>query len=252
MCGRFVSTTGAADLASHFGAETIVGEMPPRWNVAPTARVWVVHDAGTARTLELMRWGLVPSWATDPSIGNRMFNARAETLTDKPSFRVAARRRRCIVPVDGFYEWKATPATSATSGSARKQAWYFHRADGLPLAMAGLWESWERTPPTGHDTERDRGSDAVRTCTIVTTAADDVVATVHHRMPVVLDGGSIDAWLDPSIIDPDEVRAMLDGAPHPLLVTHAVGPEVNNARNDGPGLINPADRLDDDDAGRLL
>lgn len=226
--------------------------MPPRWNVAPTSPVWVVHDDGDARTLELMRWGLVPSWATDPAIGNRMFNARAETLTQKPAFRVAARRRRCIVAADGFYEWKAVPATPRQSAATRKQAWYFHRVDGSPLAMAGLWESWERAPAAGNDAVGGIASDVTHTCTIVTTAADGVVATVHHRMPVVLEDGAIDAWLDPSVTDPDEVNALLDGAHHPLLATHAVGPEVNSARNDGPALIAPAPAPDDGDDGRLL
>lgn len=226
MCGRFVSTTGPADLAAHFGAETVVGDLPQRWNVAPTSRVWVVRDSGATRLVEPMRWGLVPPWADDPSVGNRMFNARSETVTQRPAYRAAARRRRCIVPADGFYEW------APSSGRSRKQAWYFHGADAEPLAMAGLWETWQSSPS---------GDDVVHTCTVVTTAADDVVAAVHNRMPVVLHTRSIDAWLDSGITDPSEVSALLSANLPPVLLAHAVGSEVNNARNDGPALIVPVE-----------
>lgn len=234
MCGRFVSSTGPADLASHFGAETIVGDVPARWNVAPTARVWVVHDADSRRTLETMRWGLVPSWADGPAVGNRMFNARAETVTTKPAYRAAARRRRCIVPADGFYEW------TAVAGHSRKQAWYFHHADGSPLAMAGLWEIWGASPDE---------HDALRTCTVVTTNADAVVAPVHDRMPLILSDDLINGWLDPSATNPDEVSAMLARSEPHQLVAHAVGSAVNNARNDGPELVRPLDNAAGDTAG---
>jgi putative SOS response-associated peptidase YedK len=232
MCGRFVSTTGPADLASHFGAESITGDLPPRWNIAPTARVWVVHETDSARVLDTMRWGLVPSWAKDPSVGNRMFNARAETVTQRPAYRAAARKRRCVVPADGFYEW------APTAGTRRKQPWYFHAHDGAPLALAGLWETWQ-----GGD-----GADAVHTCTVVTTGADDVVGPVHDRMPAILSPGTIDRWLSPDVDDPHEVEALLAGNQPPTLTAHPVGTEVNNARNSGPHLVAPLIGLLDDNS----
>jgi len=247
MCGRFVSTTGSGDLAAHFGVETIVGELRPSWNVAPTATVWVIRDSGKsgesgesgdARMLQPMRWGLVPSWADDPTIGNRMFNARVETLAQRPAYRAAVRRRRCIVPADGFYEW------TAVSGRHRKQGWYFQSVDGQPLAMAGLWETWQ---PTGD-------ADTLHTCTVVTTDANDVVAPIHDRMPLVLPDEVIDAWLDPTINDPDDVRSVVASAHSPTLSVHAVGAAVNNARNDGPDLIATVHPTsgDVDDNPRLL
>jgi putative SOS response-associated peptidase YedK len=222
MCGRFVSTTGASVLAAHFGAETIVGDVPSRWNIAPTAQVWVVRQHDRSRVLETMRWGLVPSWADDPAVGNRMFNARAETLTQRPAYRSAARKRRCVVPADGFYEWAAVP------GSRRKQAWYFHHADDSPLAMAGLWEVWQPGPD---------GAGALHTCTVVTTEADAVVSPIHHRMPAILAGDAINQWLSHDTSHPDDVEAVLSTTRPPSLVSHPVGIEVNNARSDGPGLL---------------
>lgn len=241
MCGRFVSTTGPSDLAAHFSAESILGDLRPCWNVAPTAAVWVIRDSGEsgeARMLQPMRWGLVPSWADDPTIGIRMFNARVETLSQRPAYRAAVRRRRCIVPADGFYEW------TAVSGRPRKQGWYFQSIDGHPLAMAGLWETWQ----PAHD------ADTLHTCTVVTTDADDVVAPIHDRMPLMLSDDVIDAWLDPAINDPDDVRSAVASAHSPTLSVHAVGVAVNNSRNDGPDLISAVDPNSSgtDDNQRLL
>jgi len=229
MCGRFVSTTPAADLAEHFGATGVSGSLPPRWNVAPSSEVWVVHDGGSdaggvapqsTRVLEPMRWGLVPSWAHDPAVGNRMINARAETAGAKPSFRAAFRRRRCVVPVDGFYEWAAVP------GQRAKQAWYLTSGDGeKPLALAGLWEE-------GHD-------GVPRTCTILTTAADEVVSPIHHRMPVALPADVVDVWLDPAVTERTAVEHLLAGVVPPTLRCRRVGSAVGNPRNDGPGLLDP-------------
>lgn len=229
MCGRFVSTTPAADLAAHFGADEVSGDLPPRFNVAPSSEVWVVHDAaneppavdrageGPTRILEPMRWGLVPSWADDPAIGNRLINARVETAAAKPSFRAAFRRRRCLLPVDGFYEWAAVP------GQRAKQPWYFTSTGAGPLALAGLWEAGHRDNPP--------------TCTILTTAADEVVAPVHHRMPVVLPTPTWDTWLDPGLTDADAVDGLLAAAAPTTLTSRRVGTAVGNPRNDSPTLI---------------
>jgi putative SOS response-associated peptidase YedK len=227
MCGRFVSATPAADLAAHFGAVEVTGDLPPRFNVAPSSEVWVIRDVATdppaggpaaeacTRTLGTMRWGLVPSWATDPAIGSRLINARVETAATKPSFRAAFRRRRCLLPADGFYEWAPVP------GQRAKQPWYF--TGTAPLALAGLWED-------GHDASPP-------TCTILTTAADDVVAPVHHRMPVVLAPSTWDTWLDPGLTDAADLEALVAAAESTALSARRVGTAVGNPRNDGPALI---------------
>lgn len=223
MCGRFVSTTPAADLAAHFGALDILGAASPRWNVSPSSEVWVVHEEpgpdGSRRVLETMRWGLVPSWAKDATVGNRMINARVETAATKPSFRRAFRSQRALLPADGFYEWAAVP------GERSKQPWYFCDDGGAPLALAGLWEEWRVA------------SDVLRTCTILTTAANDVVRPVHDRMPVALASSVWDAWLDPELDDADAVAGLLGGATPPPLVARRVGTAVGSPRNEGPGLL---------------
>ena len=174
MCGRYTSTTPAADLAAYFDVdEVVVEEQPPRWNVAPTDEVYAVARSSKGPTrLGTFTWGLVPFWAKAPSIGSRMINARAESLLDKPAFRRPLERYRCIVPADGFYEWEAV------EGSKKKQPWYIHRADGDVLAFAGLWSSWR--PTKGSDEGRQTSS------TIVTTEANEAVRPNHDRMPVVL------------------------------------------------------------------
>src|SRR2546423_11226870 len=156
-------------------------DLGPRWNAAPTLPVLAVAVSRTAGTRRLgtFKWGLVPSWAKDPSVGNRMINARAGTTADKPAYRNALERRRCLIAADAFYEWKD------------KKAWAFARADGQPMAFAGLWEVW------WDPTDRDRQSPPLRTCVIVTTEANEVVAPLHERMPVVLPPEAWDEWLDP-------------------------------------------------------
>jgi putative SOS response-associated peptidase YedK len=241
MCGRFTSTTPASDLARHFGAEVLDAErlapsrsgasVPgPRWNVAPTTDVWVVRADVDHRVVDLLRWGLVPPWAEDPAVGARMINARAETVATKPSFRRALRARRCVVPADGFYEWAAVP------GQRRKQPWYFTDPDGRPLALAGLHEVWR--PRSDDAVASDDGdADVVRSCTVITTTADDIVGPVHERMPVLLDADALDAWLDPTLDDPDELESLLAAARRNVLVARPVDTAVNNVANDGPQLI---------------
>lgn len=176
MCGRFTIAFNLADLSDELGLGEIPLDWQPRYNVAPGQPVLAATDAGTRRA-EWLRWGLIPSWAKDAAIGNKLINARAETLAEKPSFRAAFQKRRCLIFADGFYEWQK-PVT----GKGRSQPYYFRRKDGRPFAFAGLWDVWQ----PGGDVE------PVKTCTIITTSANAVLAAVHERMPVML--AKEDAW----------------------------------------------------------
>lgn len=225
MCGRFVSTSSATDLADHFGA--LPPEEPgpePRYNVAPTDDVLVVRgDQGGGRRVEAFHWGLVPWWAEDPKVGSRMINARAETLATKGAFKAAFAERRVLVPADGFYEW------TAIDGTKRKQAYFIHDPDGAPYAFAGLWEQWRR---------RDGdGTDQLRSTTIVTTTANGVMSDIHDRMPVILPPSAWEEWLDPTGEDVDALARLLVPAPDAATVLRPVGAAVGNVRNDGPALV---------------
>lgn len=225
MCGRFVATNSAAALSEFFGAAIDgVPELGANHNVAPTTDVLgVVADADGARRLEAFRWGLVPSWAGDVRIGSRMINARAETLAEKSSFRRPFARTRLLIPMDGFYEWH--------QGPTGKQPVFIHRADGSPLAVAGLWTAW-----------RADGADDdawLHTCTVITTSANATMRPVHDRMPVILDRASWDEWLDPRNGDTAALGALLVPAADDVLVMHPVSTEVNNVRNRGPHLCLP-------------
>lgn len=228
MCGRFVSASTAADVAAYFEADAAEApDLGHRYNVAPSREVYVIgarrdDDGILVRRLRALRWGLVPFWAKDPTIGNRMINARAEGLLQKPAFRRAFERRRCIVPADGFYEWRSVP------GERRKRPCYIYRRDGEPLAFAGLWEHW--VGPEG---------DELRTCTIVTTEANATVAPLHDRMPVLLAPAAWERWLDPELHDVDELAPLLVPAPEGLLTWYEVSPEVGDVRNEGPHLLRP-------------
>jgi putative SOS response-associated peptidase YedK len=171
-----------------------------------------------------MRWGLVPHWANDPSVGSRLINARAETLRTKRAFQDAFARRRCICPADAFYEWRRT--------NRRRQPYVIGRADEEPLAFAGLWELWR--PRDASDAE------PLRTCTIITTASNQLVAPLHNRMPAILPAEAWDAWLDPDNRNLDRLQALLEAPTAEGLVAHPVGPRVNNVRNDGPDLLSSA------------
>lgn len=229
MCGRFTSTTPAEDLAAYFAVDEVaVGERAPRWNVAPTDRILAVVDRDGTRHLEELRWGLVPFWAKDPSIGSRMINARAETIKDKPAYARPFERRRCLVPVDGFYEWQAAP-----DGSRKKQPFHIRRSDGEPLAVAGVWDTWR--PRDGEAEER------LVSCALVTTEANAVLAPIHDRMPVVLLPSAWDAWLDPANEDLDALVGLLRPAPDELLEAVPVSGAVGNVANDGPELVEAID-----------
>ncbi|MEZ5381160.1 MAG: SOS response-associated peptidase [Microthrixaceae bacterium] len=246
MCGRFVSTTPPDELASYFqvdvngveapGAEEAEpdGGTPGRYNVAPTAEVFVVYEDGDLRRLDGFHWGLVPSWAKDLKIGNRMINARAETVAEKPAFRRAFAKRRCIVPADGFYEWTKEP-DPANPKKQRKQPHFIHRPDGEPYAFAGLWERW-RGDLNGDGTDTE-----VRSTTIITTEANEPMSELHDRMPVMLAPDAWDSWLDPTNVDTDTLGQLLVPAPPQLITHHPVTVEVNNARNQGARLIEPVE-----------
>jgi putative SOS response-associated peptidase YedK len=224
MCGRFVSASPPDEIARYFDAaepEQAIGE---NYNVAPTNDVYAVYEDGEVRRLEAFHWGLVPHWAKDPSVGNRMINARAETVAEKNAFKPALRKRRCIIPADGFYEWQKVP------GQKKKQPLYISRPDGEPLAFAGLWSIW-----------RDSEGGELHSCTIITTAANEDMEPVHDRMPVILGRDDWGSWLDPANDDLDTLGKLLVPAPPRLIQLHPVSTEVNNVRNKGPHLIDPVD-----------
>jgi putative SOS response-associated peptidase YedK len=230
MCGRFVAATPPSVLAEQFVVdEVVVDDRPPSWNVAPTADVYAVaRSRQGSRRLGTLRWGLVPSWADNPATGGRHINARAETVATNGVYRESFARRRCIVAADGFYEWQAP-----SEPGDRKQPFFIRAVDGRPLALAGLWDSW-----------RDAEGRWMRTCAIVTTEANAVVAPLHNRMPVVLPQAAWSEWLDPVALDVRGARALLLPAPAEVLERHPVSTAVNSARNDGPELVEilPADR----------
>ena len=219
MCGRFSQQRPASELAEIFAAEPLVDDPGPRFNVAPTDDALVVVQREERRAVTAYRWGLIPHWADGAKVGSRMFNARAETLTSSPAFRDAFRRKRCLVPVDGFYEWHRE--------GARRQPFAIARADGRPLALAGLWSGW-------HDPAADR---VVRTFTIVTSRPNDQLAGLHDRMPVIVPDAAWASWLDPRLEDPAELHGMFEPRDDIGLRIWPVSPLVNNVRNDGPELF---------------
>lgn len=235
MCGRFVSSSSPADLAQYFGAEgTPTEALDQSWNVAPTNDVYVVHADGGVRRVDAFHWGLVPSWAKDPKVGSRMINARAETLATKGAFKPAFQRRRCIVPVDGFYEWHKVP------GQKAKQPCFVHRPDDEPYAFAGLWAVWRG--PDKDDSQR------LRSTTIITTNANEAMAKIHDRMPVVLPASAWDEWLDPANDDIETLGRLLVPAPSELTVLRPVSTQVNKVANKGPELVEEVEPVADADA----
>jgi putative SOS response-associated peptidase YedK len=219
VCGRFAFYSAHEAVRDLFGVAD-APEIAPHWNIAPTRYVPVVRtDASGARRLAMLYWGLVPSWAKEKAIGARMINARAETLADKPSFRTALRRRRCLVLANGYYEWQKREGA--------KQPYYIRLASEEPFGMAGLWESW---------VERE-GEAPLESCTIVTTAAHPELAPIHDRMPVVMLPEHYGAWLDPSVQDPGLLAPLLVPRPGAQFAMVPVSRRVNDARNDGPELV---------------
>ena len=223
MCGRFTLRTLVRDLARQFLFEPGDYTPPPRYNIAPTQDVAIVRRfaGGSQRELAFVRWGLVPHWADDVSIGSRLINARSDTVATKPAFRTAFARRRCLVLADGYYEWQ--------KAGRGKRAYHIRMADGRPFAIAGLWETWRGTnkDPAG----------GLETCTIVTTDASSRTRTIHDRMPVILDPRDYEQWLDPDVTEKACVEPLLRSYEAEDLVAVEVGPRVNNARHEGPECL---------------
>ncbi|HEX5586571.1 MAG TPA: SOS response-associated peptidase [Acidimicrobiia bacterium] len=243
MCGRFVTASSPQLLVDRFGVDDDqVGDREPDYNVTPRAVVPVVRErpprrdaepGPTRRVLSELRWGLVPSWAESPAIGDRMINARAETVATTKSYQRAFRRRRCIVPADAFYEWKKLEAPGTKKPV--RQPWVVRRRDGEPLAFAGLWEIWR-------DESIDDPDDPaawLRTYAIVTTRANELLARVHDRMPVVLDEGMWDQWLDPAFDDVATLQSFLEPAPQEWFETFEVSSRVNSPANNDADLLRP-------------
>jgi putative SOS response-associated peptidase YedK len=225
MCGRFTLTTDQKELAESFAEFEVPVELSPRYNIAPSQPVAVVANNSQNR-IEFFQWGLVPSWAKDPGIGNRMINARSETLAEKPSFKNAYKRRRCLVLADGFYEWRKDP------GAKTKTPMYIQLTSGQPFAFAGLWESWH-----GAD-----GSN-ILSCTVITTAPNEFMAEIHNRMPVILPSNTYAQWLDPAEQAPDQLNDLLKPYPADLMKAYPVSKFVNNPKNDTPDCITPLKTL---------
>jgi putative SOS response-associated peptidase YedK len=241
MCGRFVSSSPPDELARYFDVEKVAeAALDPSYNVAPTNDVYVVVETGGVRRLETFHWGLVPFWAKNITAGNKMINARAETLADKNAYKRAFKKRRCIIPVDGFYEWKKVP------GQKAKQPYFIQRADGEPMAFAGLWEIWR---PNRDDAEPADESEIVRSCTIITGPPNEKMAEIHDRMPVMLPPSAWAEWLDPENDDLETLGKLLVPAPASLITMHPVSTAVNNARSKGAELADP---IDPEDADRTL
>lgn len=217
MCGRYTLTSSVKALAEEFGLSGSLAEVPASYNVAPTQEVAAVLEDDVERRLELLRWGLIPAWADDPRIGSRMINARGETVAEKPSFRGAFKKRRCLIPADGFYEWQRT--------ESGKQPYHIRMKDGRPFAFAGLWETW-----SGHGEE-------IRSCAIITTGANELVSEVHHRMPVIVAPENYEIWLDPDMREAEPLVPLLASYPTDLMEAYPVSRRVNNPANNVPDCI---------------
>ncbi|NNC57301.1 MAG: SOS response-associated peptidase [Woeseiaceae bacterium] len=217
MCGRFAFYSPSEAAAELFGVSTSK-KVRPRYNIAPTQDIAAIReDSDKKRELVMLRWGLVPFWAKDPSIGNRMINARAETVAEKPSYRAAFRHRRCVVLADGFYEWRRE--------NDGKTPYYISLSSGEPFALAGLWENWK---------DKESG-ESLQTTTLITMEANEFMQPLHHRMPVVLEAQAVDEWLSGSV---DLLESAAERTPE--LTAWPVDRRVNNARNEGAELIEAA------------
>jgi putative SOS response-associated peptidase YedK len=214
MCGRFALTVDPADLQEAFPEFTFPGQLAPRYNIAPTQPILAIPNNGTNRA-DFFVWGLIPSWARDPSIGARMINARSETLAEKPSFRAAYRRRRCLIPASGFYEWRARP------GMKVKVPHFIHLRSGDPFAFAGLWEEWHAPDGSG-----------IKSAAIITTQPNELMAPIHDRMPVILPPEAYTRWLAPAPLSPADLQGLLTPYPAEAMGAYPVSPLVNSPAND--------------------
>lgn len=235
MCGRYASSRSADDLVAEFDVldPRISDELPPSYNVAPTDRVYAVLERHDTRQLRDLRWGLVPSWAKDASIGSRMINARLETAAEKPAFRKAYAARRCLLPADGYFEWYETQQTTA-KGKPVKQPFFITPDDGSLLAMAGLYEIWRDRSVA----DEDAPGAFVWSCTVLTTEAADDLGRIHDRMPLTVPRDRRDAWLaaETSV---DDLRELVVPAQQHGLVAYPVSKAVGNVTNNGPELVEP-------------
>jgi putative SOS response-associated peptidase YedK len=222
MCGRFALRTSPRKLAREFNVED-APQTEARYNIAPTQTVLAVRREPDGRAIGLLKWGLVPSWAKDESIGAKLINARSETVLEKPSFREAFKRRRCIIPADGFYEWQRAGKS--------KQPYYFRLNEERPFGFAGLWEKWKTASGA-----------LLETCAILTTEANELLRPVHERMPVILHREDYDLWLEDDPRKLDFVKELLRPYPASEMVSYPVGAEVNNPGRVGEDLIKPLER----------
>ena len=225
MCGRYALNATAGELIEHFGLISCP-EWNARYNIAPQSSIPVIRQRpGAGRVGQLVRWGLIPSWAKDPGIGNKLNNARSETAANKPAFRSSFRRHRCLIPASGFYEWQAVEV----EGKVRKQPWYIHPAEpGALFAFAGLLAAWN-TP---------KGDTLVTTC-ILTTGPNALMAAIHDRMPVILAPDQFDTWLDPQNPDVDGLRGLMQPCDPAKMAAHPVSPAINHGSVEGPECIKP-------------
>src|SRR4051794_17635833 len=219
MCGRYTLLASPEELRELFGLDE-VPDLAPRYNIAPSQQVAAVRRVAGQERRELvpLRWGLIPPWADDPAIGNRLINARAKAVADKPSFRSALRCRRCLVLADGLFEWQSL--------QGKKQPYYFRLRDGRPFAVAGLWERWSRG-----------GHGAVESCTLITTEANDLVRPLHERMPVILPPDGYEVWLDPAVQRPGQLQPLLRPYRAEEMTAYPVSVRVNSPRNDDAGCV---------------
>lgn len=222
MCGRFTLTVDPAEFEDKFGNFTFPKKFAPRFNIAPTQPVLVIPNNDKFKA-DFFVWGLVPMWAKDPSVGSRLINARGETVAEKPSFRGSLKYKRCLVLADGFYEWKSHPARKA------KTPFYIHMKDRKPFAFAGLWDTWNSSD----------GS-LIRTCALITTEPNELMAMIHDRMPVILHPRDYAKWLEPSAQTPDQVLPLIKPYPAEEMDAYPVSTLVNKASNDLPELVVPA------------
>ena len=245
MCGRFVSTSGPDAIASYFGADADVESLGENFNVAPTHDIYGVvarasgtgvthdpgHDGPRPRQVQAFHWGLIPSWAKERKVGARMINARSETIAEKPAFRALVKSKRLIIPMDGFYEWKpgAPDGPLNSKGQPLKQPMFIHRTDGEPLAVAGLWSAW-KDPSDPHQRW-------LHSATVITTAANELMSSIHDRMPVLVPRERWDEWLDPSNPDIESLTDLFTEPNKGVLEMRAVSTEVNNVRNNSADLL---------------
>ncbi|MCH7988884.1 MAG: SOS response-associated peptidase [Planctomycetes bacterium] len=220
MCGRFALRASAENLIKIFRLLRVL-KLDPRYNIAPTQPVAAVRQLDAQRELVFLHWGLIPSWSKDPKLGARMINARSETVATKPSFRSAFKSRRCLIPADGFYEWKRAEKKT-------KQPYFIGLKNEEPFAFAGLWEHWE-----------SGDGSAIDSCTIITTEANDLLRNLHDRMPVILSEEDYDRWLDPKSQNRDALQSLLVPFPSAEMRFSPVGTIVNNARNETPDCVKP-------------